>query len=202
MGILETLPEGALSKLREYVQLLDRWKNVTNLVSYGSVDQVWKRHIEDSLRLQRYCPSARVWLDVGSGAGFPGLVIGVILSGVEGAKVHCVESDGRKCAFLRTAVQHLQIPVKVHHTRIESFSPSLAGDVEVVTARAFSSLESILNLTQPFLDRGAVAALPRGKSARKEVEALDLSRYTVSVMSNPHHSDGVILHIQNRDREL
>lgn len=202
MPIADALPGSAIQKLTVYVNLLKRWKNVTNLISAQSFEQVWQRHIEDSIRLQRVSPRSRVWLDVGSGAGFPAIVIGVLLSAIDGAQVHCVESDGRKCAFLRTVVEILQIPVKVHQSRIEALSPDTIQNVEVVTARAFSSLVHILTVTQDYLDKGAVAVLPRGRSSLREVEALDTSRYIVTVTTDPTHSDGVILHIQKRGREL
>lgn len=202
MRISSDLSESALHKLKEYVGLLERWKSVTNLTASESFDQIWNRHIEDSILLQRSRPDARVWLDVGSGAGFPGIVIGVILSEIDGGRVHCVESDGRKCAFLRAVALRLQIPVKVHQARIETLPADVAPNVEIVTARAFSSLQHILSVTKRYLDQGAIAVLPRGKSALKEVEALDTSGYIVKLTSNPNHGDGVILHIQNRDREL
>ena len=202
LRISETLPESSRNKLRNYVRLLDQWKNITNLTSRESFHQIWERHIEDSVQLQNSRPTARLWLDVGSGAGFPGIVIASILSDADGARVHCVESDGRKCAFLRVVAERLHIPVKVHQCRIETLSPDAVRDVEVITARAFSSLRNILTVTKPFIEQGAVAVLPRGRSALKEVEALDMSDYIIVATTNPQHSDGVILHIQNRNREL
>ena len=202
LRISETLPEGVVRKLRDYVHLLARWKTVTNLTAADSFNQIWDRHIEDSIYIQKSCPTARLWLDVGSGAGFPAIVIASILSEADGARVDCVESDGRKCAFLRVVADRLQIPVKVHQSRIETLSPGAVRHVDVVTARAFSSLQHTLKVTKRYLDQGAIALLPRGRSALKEVEALDGSGYTITIKPNPNHSDGVILHVENRDREL
>lgn len=202
LRISETLSEDVVCKLKKYVRLLARWNNVTNLTAADSFDRLWDRHIEDSIYIQKSCPTARLWLDVGSGAGFPAIVIASILSEADGARVHCVESDGRKCAFLRVVADRLKIPVKVHQARIETLSPDAAPRVEVVTARAFSSLRQTLTATKRYLDQGAIAILPRGRSALSEVVDLDSSGYTITIKPNPNHSDGVILHVENRDREL
>ena len=88
-------------RLIAYVELLDKWRNVTNLMSAASFDAIWTRHIEDCLQLSYLAPSALRWLDIGTGAGLPGLIIAIQLADIPGALIDCVESDARKCAFLR-----------------------------------------------------------------------------------------------------
>ena len=135
--------------------------------------------------MQRACPAAIRWLDIGSGAGFPAIVIAVLLWGIEGAIVHCVESDSRKCAFLRAVSTDLDIPVRVHNRRAETISPQLIGGIDAVTARAFSSTEKILQISREFLALGAVAVLPRGKTWETEVVAASMERYTVRATAYP-----------------
>lgn len=180
--------------------LLDRWRRVTNLISEDGFRHVWSRHVDDSIALQQSCPSSCRWLDIGSGAGFPAIVVGVLLIDRLSAHIHCVESDARKCAFLRTVVRELDLPVKIHNIRIEALGHEDIGPVDVVTARAFSPIRQILDLSEPFLSQGAVVLLPRGEHSLREVEALDHDRYTVKVDPNPTHASGVIIRIEERRR--
>src|SRR5262249_46002776 len=101
----------------------------TNLVARSTIPQLWTRHIADSLQLLPLAPQARCWIDLGSGAGFPGLVIACAMADQPGASVHLVESTQKKAAFLREATQHLQVPAIVHAVRIEDFGKNI--DVKV-----------------------------------------------------------------------
>ena len=196
MSLLDTLPEQSLARLQSYVALLNKWRRITNLISDRSFDEVWSRHIEDSILLWSACPTAHRWLDFGSGAGFPAIVLGVILVDRLDARVHCVESDSRKCAFLRTVATELRIPVKVHNARAEGITMRDTGPIDALTARAFSTIDHILALGEEYLSRGAVAVLPRGKTSFHEVETLDAKRYAISVNSGP--GGGAILTIRER----
>ncbi len=196
MSTLDSLPARSMEQLRSYVQLLDKWRKVTNLISDRSFAEIWSRHIEDSVHLQHVRPSARRWLDIGSGAGFPGIVLGILLAEHKDAQIHCVEIDSRKCAFLRAAAAELIIPVKVHNMRAENISTLQTGQIDAVTARAFSTINDILQLTHRYLSNGAVAVLPRGKTWTHEVETLDTRRYAIAVNSSP--GGGAILTIQER----
>ena len=160
---LAGLTDRVQHQLNRYVQLLDQWRATINLISERSFAEVWERHVLDSLQLYRACHSAKRWLDLGSGAGFPGIVLAVCLAETTDAQVHCVEADSKKCAFLRAVAQDLKIPAKVHNIRAESLSLNLTGPIDVVTARAFSSIGNIMDLAQPFLASGALEALPRGR---------------------------------------
>lgn len=180
--------------------MLDRWRNITNLISQRSFSEIWTRHIEDSVYIQKTSPGARRWLDLGSGAGFPAIVIAALIADYEGSQVHCVESDGRKCAFLRGVARELHIPVKVYNTRAETISPAQTGHVDVVTARAFASIEHILSIARAHISDGGVVILPRGRKSVREVKSLDANRYIIKVRSNPGRAAGLIIVIRQRVR--
>jgi 16S rRNA (guanine527-N7)-methyltransferase len=199
-SLLDHLSPNSVKRLHHYVHLIDRWRKITNLISEQSFSEIWPRHIEDSIQLQQFRPAARRWLDLGTGAGFPGIVIGTLIADRENAEIYCVESDGRKCAFLRSVVDDLQIPVKVYNVRAETISQWQTGAVDIVTARAFSSIEKILAIARDYLLDGAEVVLPRGSTAAREVEKLDSHRYMVNVEPNPGHGSGVFLAIREKAR--
>jgi 16S rRNA (guanine527-N7)-methyltransferase len=159
-------------RLAAFVDLLDRWRRKINLIADSTFPSVWTRHIADSAQLIALAPDARRWLDMGSGAGFPGLVIAIQLADVPGAMVHCIESDGRKCAFLREAARATGAAAEIHPMRVEAIAPESLGAVDAVTARAFAPLPLTLNLAKPWMERGAIAVFPRGESARDQIATL------------------------------
>lgn len=186
----------AEAKLKKYVDHLDKWRKVTNLISDAAFKDIWNRHILDGLHLQALFSDYTDWLDLGSGTGLPAIVIATMLNERSGAHVHCVESDARKCVFLRSVVQDLAIPAKIHNARIERLPPSSVSGVQIVTAKAFASVQRILSLAEPFLTAGAVLALPRGETSRAEIEALDRARYKYVVHPNPAAYGGFVLEIR------
>jgi 16S rRNA (guanine527-N7)-methyltransferase len=159
-------------RLAAFVDLLDRWRRKINLIADSTFPSVWTRHIADSAQLIALAPDARRWLDMGSGAGFPGLVIAIQLADLPGAMVHCIESDGRKCAFLREAARATGAAAEIHPMRVEAIAPESLGAVDAVTARAFAPLPLTLNLAKPWMERGAIAVFPRGESARDQIATL------------------------------
>ncbi len=184
-------------RLAVYVDLLARWRTVTNLISESSFASVWTRHIADCAQLTALVPGARRWLDIGSGAGFPGLVIAIQLVGVQGALVHCVESDKRKCAFLREVVRATGAPAQIHAARIETIDPSGLGVVDAVTARAFAPLSTTLELARVWLEQGATGVFPRGRSVEDQLEALTLGPgYAVEVLPSAVDVKAGILRIR------
>ena len=133
-----------LRRLESYVSLLDKWNRRINLVSRAGMADVWRRHILDSAQILRYLPpKCRRLVDLGSGAGFPGLVLAIL--GVQG--VELIESDGRKCTFLAEAARAGGASVVIHNRRIESLPPSPA---DAITARACAPLVKLLQYAQPF----------------------------------------------------
>src|SRR5262245_20381796 len=104
-----------LQRLDTFVEILLAWNAHTNLIGASTIAHLWNRHIADSLQLLDLAPNARIWVDLGSGAGFPGLVIACALADTPGAEIHLVESIGKKAAFLREAAQATRVPAVVHH---------------------------------------------------------------------------------------
>jgi 16S rRNA (guanine527-N7)-methyltransferase len=188
-------------RLDLFVTLLGRWQRVTNLVSSASLGAVWTRHIADSLQLLSLAPDARRWIDLGSGGGFPGLVIACALAEWPDAVIHLVESSGKKAAFLREAVRVTGAGAKVHHCRAEAFVEQWQGELDVVTARAFAPLSVLLDLTAPLLERGAKALFLKGQHIEQELTqatkcwSIDLKR--IPSRTNPKAS---ILEIRRAER--
>ena len=147
-------------RLQAYVALLRKWQPAQNLVSPHTLGEIWTRHIADSAQLVAMFPTARRWVDIGSGAGLPGIVSAILLAGVPGAQVACVESNQRKCAFLRTVIRETAIPAVVYEGRIESVLKQWQDPVDLVSARALASLPALLDLAAPLLARGGWCRLP------------------------------------------
>jgi 16S rRNA (guanine527-N7)-methyltransferase len=184
-----------------FVELLARWRKTTNLISEASFPSVWTRHVADSAQILALAPGAKRWVDLGSGAGFPGLVIAIQLVGVPGAVVHCVESDQRKCAFLRETARATGAPAQIHPQRVEALDAKQLGPVDAVTARAFAPLPLTLKLAKVWIDSGAVGVFPRGRSAEDQLEALARDpAYAIEMLPSAVDSEAAILRIRlNRD---
>lgn len=164
-------------KFESYADLLKQWQKAVQLVAPSTLGLIWSRHFADSAQLMAFCPpNARTWLDLGSGGGFPGLVIALMASDkaapVPGLRVTLVESDSRKSAFLREVARQTRSAVDILGTRIESPSTrDKVGTVEVVSARAVAPLTDLLGLAYPFWGPGTVGLFLKGREVEKEVEA-------------------------------
>jgi 16S rRNA (guanine527-N7)-methyltransferase len=159
-----------LERLDRFVPLLLEWQRTVNLVAPSTVAHVWTRHIADSLQLIDLAPSARTWIDVGSGGGFPGLIIACALASQPGMSIHLVEANARKAAFLREAQRLTGAPARVHARRMEDFARNFSGEADVICARAVAPLKSLLELTFPLLKKShAVGLFPKGKNAEDEL---------------------------------
>jgi 16S rRNA (guanine527-N7)-methyltransferase len=163
-----------LARLDRFVDLLLKWQALAHLIAPSTVPTLWTRHIADSLQLLELTPDAKIWVDLGTGGGFPGLVIACALGGAEGRLVHLVESSTRKAAFLREAVAATESPAVVHAVRMEKFVESFAGKADIVTARAVSPLSSLLGQCLPLLEQGALGLFPKGQDV--EVELTEASK--------------------------
>ena len=157
------------ARLERFVELLLAWQKHTNLIARSTMPVIWTRHIADSLQLLDLAPQAKVWTDLGSGAGFPGLVVACALAGTPEAKVHVVESIGKKAAFLREAVQVTGAPAVVHAMRIEDFVDKAPESIDVVTARALATLPKLLPLAYPLLKKGALGLFAKGQDVASEL---------------------------------
>jgi 16S rRNA (guanine527-N7)-methyltransferase len=186
-------------RLVAYVDLLGRWRKKTNLIAKSTFPVVWTRHVADSAQLLALAPDARRWIDMGSGAGFPGLVIAIQLADVAGALVHLIESDQRKCAFLREAVRVTGAQATVHPRRVAEIDPSSLGLVDAVTARAFAPLPLTFKLARTWMERGALGVFPRGESARDQVAALpEAARYAIEALPSLIDPRSAILRVRQR----
>lgn len=155
------------SKLNTYVALLEEWQGKMNLVSDSTLPVVWTRHILDSAQVERYLtPSDRVILDLGSGAGFPALVL-AILDESKNRTVHLVESDGKKCSFLQAVADACGLQVVIHNERIEKM-PVFKADV--ITARALAALDKLVGYAKPFIGERTRCLFLKGKKADEELK--------------------------------
>ena len=157
------------ARLDRYVEFLLEWQSKTNLIAHSTIPQLWTRHISDSLQLLALMPDARVWVDLGSGGGFPGLAIAAALADQPGAQVHLVESTKKKAAFLEAAARHIGAPAEVHAVRIEDFVRQSKVIPDAVTARALASLEDLLELAYPLLKKGAQGLFLKGQDVEAEL---------------------------------
>jgi 16S rRNA (guanine527-N7)-methyltransferase len=151
-----------------YVGLLDRWlkKNL-----FADATRVWTRHISDCAQVLLMCPRCTRWLDIGSGAGFPGMVLAIQLADIPGAEVHCVDADPRRCAFLREVARATCSPAFVYAATVQSLRSEF-GSVDGVTARAIAPLSETFDMAEGWLKAGAVGVFPRGQSVAMQLEVL------------------------------
>ncbi len=156
-------------RLEKFVALLLFWQDKFNLVANSTLPLIWTRHISDSLQLLDHAPDAKVWVDYGSGAGFPGIPIACALADRPDAQVHLVESVGKKANFLREVVAQTGIPATVHQIRAENFGDSYGDKVDVVTARALSPLKTLCDQTFPLIKLGAVGLFNKGQDVDAEL---------------------------------
>ena len=161
----------SILRLKKYAELLTQWQSVKNLVSSRSESDLWTRHFADSAQLNQLRPNARHWVDLGSGAGFPGLVIAVLKAGQPGVRIDLIEADHRKCAFLRHVSRETKASATVHHGRIESVLPTLPTP-DIITARALSSLDQLLDWSLPALKKGATGLYLKGQDIANELTRL------------------------------
>jgi 16S rRNA (guanine527-N7)-methyltransferase len=159
-----------IGRLETHRRLLAEWSERMNLVGPKELDLFWRRHALDSAQLLQHAPEARRWVDLGAGAGFPGLVVAAFLAGQDGAAVHLVESTGKKASFLRAVVEAAALPAQVFHQRIEDFGAG-QGPYDVVTARALAPLNRLIAYAKPILDRGAIGLFHKGADVDAELAA-------------------------------
>jgi 16S rRNA (guanine527-N7)-methyltransferase len=185
-----------LARLEAYAELLTRWSERINLVGRDTLPDLWRRHILDSAQLHLFIPSsAQNVIDLGSGAGLPGLVLAIL--GVPG--VELVEADSRKVAFLREASRVAGAEVTIRPCRIQAVPPH---PVDVVTARACAPLDRLLDLAAPFLAPDTLCLFPKGERFNEEL-TLARKRWTMNVSVEQSLSDrrGVVLRLQQVARE-
>lgn len=155
-------------KLEIYQQQLIKWNPKINLVSKSTIATVWLRHILDSVQIWPHAPKFDKWVDIGSGAGFPGMVIAILARELSpGSEIHLVESDARKCAFLRNVSRETNTKVTVHTSRIENLDE---GRFDVVSARALASADKLLNYADKLLRPAGKCLFLKGAQCDNELQ--------------------------------
>jgi 16S rRNA (guanine527-N7)-methyltransferase len=165
------VPRETIHRLERYAELLALWQNKTNLVAPSTLPVFWSRHFADSAQIRALAPNARLWLDLGSGAGFPGLVVAILEAGRSDFSMHLVESNRRKAAFLAEVARETRAPVAIHATRIEELAASVENlRPDIVSARALAPLPRLFELASPFFRKDTRGLFLKGRDAASEVE--------------------------------
>ncbi|MDE2061331.1 MAG: 16S rRNA (guanine(527)-N(7))-methyltransferase RsmG [Bradyrhizobium sp.] len=163
------------ARLDRYIGLLQTWQAKTNLVSPSTLPTLWSRHVSDSLQLLALAPAAKVWVDFGSGGGFPGLALACALADTPGAVVHLIERNGKKASFLREALRVTGAAAVVHLGDVKDTVDRLTGPIDCVTARAVAPLHQLLALAEPLIKKGAKALFLKGQDI--EAELTEATKY-------------------------
>lgn len=188
-----------MDRLEIYADLLVKWQKKINLVGPSTMNDIWWRHFYDSAQLlplvldgfqNKTSPNPLKWLDFGSGAGFPGLVLAIM----GGGEVHLVESNGKKCTFMRQVVRETGANAVVHQCRIEDLPPF---QPDIITSRALASLQQLMTFSQPFLGENTEIWFLKGQDVDEELTNATISR-NISVIRHVSKTDpkGVILQIK------
>ncbi|WP_245276326.1 16S rRNA (guanine(527)-N(7))-methyltransferase RsmG [Methylocapsa aurea] len=167
--ILADLSPECLRRLSIYAEILKKWQPIINLVGNSSLDDLWTRHFADSLQVSNAAPLARRWLDLGSGGGFPGLVTAIRYADEPDARIHLIDSDQRKCAFLREVSRETGAQAVIHCGRIEKITPDFHEPIDAVSARALAPLPILLGYAGKFIEKGAIGVFSKGQQAEAEL---------------------------------
>ncbi|MEM5502022.1 16S rRNA (guanine(527)-N(7))-methyltransferase RsmG [Ahrensia kielensis] len=202
------LLNGALNVSREtmdrliaFETLFEQWSKRINLIADSTKGEIWQRHIEDSAQLLLIKPDMRHLVDIGSGGGFPGIVLAAMLEDVDGARVDLVESNRKKTAFLMAAKAQCARSVNIHSKRIEDALPAIQTP-DYVTARALAALPKLFELTQCHLSNGAVGLFHKGRGYREELEESHANwDFDLVIHKSRIDTESVILEIANLKRK-
>ncbi len=188
------------SRLDSFVALLDEWQAKTNLMASSELPRLWTRHIADSLQLLSLAPSAKSWADLGSGGGFPGVVLACALAEKENTTVDLIERNAKKAAFLREALRVAKAPGAVHLSSIEDYVDRSSSAIDCVTARAVAPLHLLLGYVEPLVNRGAKALFLKGQDV--ELELTEATKYwTIEHHTHPSLTgDGWIVEVKSISR--
>lgn len=190
-------------KLEHFARLFQKWARSINLVAPSTLDDLWHRHIRDSLQLFHLSPSPKTWVDLGSGGGFPGVITAICLSELSDGWVHLVESNNKKAAFLRVALNETGARGSVHPIRIET-APTVIPSCDAISARALAELSQLLDHSAPWmLAEGSktVAFFHKGRDYQQEVDKA-VSRFQFDLVKHASivEPDSVVLEIANLSR--
>jgi 16S rRNA (guanine527-N7)-methyltransferase len=196
-GIAGPVSRETFERLQAFEQVFQKWNSHINLVAASTRDDTWNRHILDSAQLMQMAPTANRWVDLGSGGGFPGLILAFLLKDRAGSSVQLVESNRKKASFLQTVTGQFNLPAHVHARRIEECY-ALVPTSQIVTARALAALPLLLDLAAPWLTTGATALFHKGRDYRSEVQE-SAQRWSFDLVEHASMVDpeGVILEVKN-----
>jgi len=189
-------------KLDHFVALFDKWSKTINLVAPSTKANIWHRHIADSAQLFKLLPEPKRWVDLGSGGGFPGIVLAILFSETDGHWVHLVESNHKKAAFLRLALSETNASGSIHPCRIEDAAKEIPS-CDVVSARALADLGQLLSYAEPWMlfKPKTRAILHKGRDYQSEIEkARGRWRFDLVIHKSAIEADSVILDIANLER--
>ena len=162
---LTGVSDAAIADLETFRQRLEAANAHMNLVGPATLPDYWSRHVLDSAQLLDHAPHARTWADLGAGAGFPGVVLAILLKDRPDAHVWLIDSLGKRCRFLQEVVDELDLPATVIWGRAEEQEV----EVEVVTARAVAAMDKLLGYAQPYFEGGAQGLFLKGEKAEAEL---------------------------------
>ena len=189
--------DAQMADLEAYRALLSEWNGQMNLVGPSALAQFWPRHVYDSAQLLALAPDALVWADIGAGAGFPGVILAILLKGQAGAKVHLIDSLAKRCRFLSAVLEALALPAEVHNARAEELSLK----VDIVTARAVAPLVKLLEYGRPYLSKGATGLFLKGQDVGSELtEATRYWKFEAHLTESLSHTEGQILQVKGLKR--
>jgi 16S rRNA (guanine527-N7)-methyltransferase len=189
------------TRLEKFVDLLLQWQKKTNLISPTTIPTLWTRHIADSLQLIDLAPDAKTWVDFGSGGGFPAIPIACALAEKPGARVHLVESNGKKAAFLREAIRVTGVPAQIHAERVEKYNPNPVESVDVVTARALAPLKTLCDQAFALIEQGAIGLFPKGQDVASELtETAKYWNIEASTVASKTSPEGCIVIVRSLSR--
>ncbi len=182
-----------LDKFQAYHDLILKWQKRINLISPQTVPDTWHRHFADSAQLSNYLNKNDILVDIGAGGGFPGLVLSIM-----GHKTHLVDSDTRKCVFLKTVARELDLNCEIHNARAEDLN---GLNADIVVSRATASISNLCDWGLP-LTRKKSFWLLKGETAPQECdEAAELFDFDVEMLASATHPGGFIVHLHNVSRE-
>ena len=196
----EDVSRETLERLDIYFRLLSQWQKKINLVSNSTLSNLWTRHVEDSLQCLEIMPQKSHWVDIGTGAGFPGMVIAIALADQSNANVKLVESNHKKCAFLRAVIRETGAKAEVFPVRADQYISHQEGP-EIICARALMPLAGLLDLCQPWLSHQSTGLFHKGCNFAGELkETRDKWHFDLIEHGSKTSQDSVILEIANLKR--
>jgi 16S rRNA (guanine527-N7)-methyltransferase len=196
-GPLASVSRETRQRLEDHASLYEKWSPRINLTAPSTQKDFWRRHVGDSAQLLEIVPEARHWIDLGSGGGFPGMVIAILLQDVPAARVELVESNRKKTAFLQAVKARCAPSAIIHPARIEDVVGRIAPP-EIVTARALAALPKLLDMTAPWLQGATRALFHKGRGYAVEIEESRAKwRFDLVIHESRIDADSVVLDITN-----